>query len=315
MYRNNDTTITEFILVGLSDNPDIQVLLFIVFLCIFVITLLGNTAIIFAYIFISDLHTPMYFFLANFSFLEICYVVSTVPKLLTILLTDNNTISFSNCAVQMYFFLLFCGTECYMLAVMAYDRYNAICQPLLYSTIMSKRTCFQLIAGSWILGSVNSLVHTVLTFSLPFCGANQIYHFICDVPPLLNLACKDTWINELGVFVIAGSVIFGSFILTMSSYIKIITTILHIHSTTGRKNAFSTCTSHFIVVTTFYSSSSFMYFRPRTSYEMGRDRVIAVMYTVITPLLNPFVYTLRNRDVKVAVIKKIQQLMTIHNKY
>ncbi|KAM4703158.1 olfactory receptor 5V1-like [Rhinophrynus dorsalis] len=314
MYRNNDTTIKEFILVGLSENPDIQVLLFIVFLCIFVITLLGNTVIIFAYIFISDLHTPMYFFLANFSFLEICYVLSTVPKLLTILLTDNDTISYSNCAVQMYFFLLLGGAEFYMLAVMAYDRYNAICQPLLYSIIMNKRARFQLIAGSWIIGSVNSLVHTVLTFSLPFC-ANKIHHFICDVPPLLNLACKDTWINELGVFVIAGSVIFGSFILTMSSYTKIISTILHIHSTTGRKNAFSTCTSHFIVVTIFYSSGMFMYIRPRSSYAMDRDRVIAVMYTVITPLLNPFIYTLKNRDVKVAVKKRIHQVMVIHNKY
>ncbi|KAM4703161.1 olfactory receptor 8H3-like [Rhinophrynus dorsalis] len=313
MYRKNETAITEFILVGLSENPDIQVLLFIVFLCIFVITLLGNTAIIFAYMFISDLHTPMYFFLTNFSFLEICYVSSTVPKLLTNLLTDNDTISFSNCAVQMYFVLLLGGAEFYMLAAMAYDRYNAICQPLLYSIIMHKRACIQLIAGSWLIGAVNSLIHTVLTFSLPFC-ANKIHHFFCDVPPLLNLACTDTWINELAVFVIAGSVIFGSFILTMSSYTKIISTILHINSTTSRKNAFSTCTSHFIVVTIFYSSSSFMYFRPRSSYAMDRDRAVSIMYTVIAPLLNPFIYTLRNRDVKVAVIKKIHQVM-VNNKF
>ncbi|KAM4703160.1 olfactory receptor 5AR1-like [Rhinophrynus dorsalis] len=313
MYRENGTAITKFVLVGLSENPDIQVLLFIVFLCIFVITLLGNTAIIFAYIFISDLHTPMYFFLTNFSFLEICYVSSTVPKLLTILLTDNDTISFSNCAVQMYFFLLLGGAECYMLAAMSYDRYNAICQPLLYSTIMSKRTCFQLVAGSWIIGAVNSVIHTVLTFSLPFCSY-KIHHFLCDIPPLLNLACTDTWINELTLITISGSVIPSALILTVISYGKIISSILQIHSTTGRKNAFSTCTSHFIVVTIFYSSGMFTYLRPRSSYAMDRDMAVSVMYIAIAPLLNPFIYALRNRDVKVAVIKRIHQVM-VNNKY
>ncbi|XP_018408127.1 PREDICTED: olfactory receptor 5V1-like [Nanorana parkeri] len=303
MENMNVSSIKEFILVGFSEAPPIQHLLFVVFLFIYIITVIGNFSIISAYKFTSDLHTPMYFFLANFSFLEICYISATVPKLLSSLLLQDKSISFFGCVVQMFCFLLLGGTECYMLAAMAYDRYNAICHPLLYGTIMNKRTCLGLIAVSWVSGTINSLTHTVLTFALSFCGANAINHFFCDIPPLLDLACSSTEINEIVLLVACGCVIVSAFLLTIASYVRIISAILNIKSTSGRKKAFSTCASHLIVVALFYGSATFMYFRPKSSYSMNKDRLIAALYAFIAPLLNPFIYSLRNNDVKVAVKK------------
>ncbi|CAJ0944306.1 unnamed protein product [Ranitomeya imitator] len=205
--------------------------------------------------------------------------------------------------MQMYCFLLLGGTECYLLAVMAYDRYNAICHPLLYGTDMDKRTCIQLVAISWIGGAINSLTHTILTFRLPFCRDNRINHFFCDIPPVMQLACTSTTKNQIVLFVACGCVIVSSFILTIISYTHIITTVLKIKSTSGRKKAFSTCTSHLIVVTLFYGSATFMYFRPKSSYSMNQDRVVSALYAFVAPLLNPFIYSLRNGDVKAAVRK------------
>ncbi|XP_053308383.1 olfactory receptor 1020-like [Spea bombifrons] len=307
MIKENETILTEFILVGLSADPRLQFVLFPLFLCIYVVTVLVNASVIFVYKFSPSLHTPMYFYLANFSFLEICYVSSTVPKMLANLLADRKTISFYGCAVQMYWFLLLGGTECYMLAAMAYDRYHAICHPLSYAVFMNNRVCTQLILGSWLVGAVNSLVHTLLTFKLKFC-CNKINHFFCDIPPLLKLACMDTRVNEMVVFIVSGCVIVGSFILTMTSYKQIISTILKIRSRCGRKKAISTCTSHFMVVTLFYGSGIFMYFRPKSSYSMDQDRIIAVMYSVIAPMLNPFIYSLRNGEMKTAVKKLTRKL-------
>ncbi|KAM3922934.1 olfactory receptor 5V1-like [Leptodactylus fuscus] len=313
MKCKNITRIDEFILVGLSDIPQIQCLLFVLFLCIYVTTILANLSIIFLIRFSPNLQTPMYFLLANFSFLEICYITSTVPKMLSNFFATHKTISFYGCVIQMYWFLLLGGAECYMLAAMAYDRYNAICRPLQYSVILSKKVCTQLISGSWLLGALNALVHTVLTFTLPFC-INKIDHFFCDIPPLLKLSCSDTWFNEVAIFVISGSVIVGSFILTMISYVKIISTIINMKSNTSRQKAFSTCVSHFTVVSIFFGSGIFMYFRPKSSYSMDQDRLIAVMYTVIAPLLNPFIYTFRNGNVKMAV-RRLMHRMTISQKY
>ncbi|CAH2319818.1 olfactory receptor 5V1-like, partial [Pelobates cultripes] len=250
-----------------------------------------------------DLNTPMYFYLANLSFLEVCYISTTVPKMLSVLLADHKSISFYECALQMYCFILLGGTECYMLAAMAYDRYNAICHPLLYSSIMNKRVCSQLIVGSWTIGAGNSLIHTVLTFTLSFCNENTINHFFCDIPPLMELACTDTWINELVLLVACGLVIVCSFLITALSYVHIISAVLNIHSVSGRKKTFSTCTSHLIVVCLFYGSAIFMYFRPKSSYMMDHDRLISAMYAVITPLMNPFIYSLRNVNVKGSVRK------------
>ncbi|OCT72727.1 olfactory receptor 1019 [Xenopus laevis] len=308
----NHSTVREFILVGLWENPELQFLLFVVFLCIYIITMIGNLSIIVAYKFSPNLQTPMYFFLANFSFLEICYISTTVPKMLSGFTAEHKTISVEGCLIQMFFFLLLGGTECYLLASMAYDRYIAICHPLLYFNIMNKGVCIQLIVGSWLIGTINSLIHTYLTFTLPFCGGIRIDHFYCDISPLLNLACSDTWVNETVLRVMCGCVILGTFLLTLTSYILIIVTILKIHSISGRNKVFSTCSSHFMVVMIFYGSATFMYFRPKLNYGTGQDRFISIMYAVIAPLLNPFIYSLRNQQVKDAVRKLIYIIIGTH---
>ncbi|KAM3922951.1 LOW QUALITY PROTEIN: olfactory receptor 10AG1-like [Leptodactylus fuscus] len=255
----------------------------------------------------TNLHTPMYFFLANFSFLEICYISTITPKMLVNLLSDDKTITIYECALQMFCFLVLASTECFMLAAMAYDRYYAICHPLLYNIIIEE-TCLKLILASWIIGSMVGLIQTSLTFYLPFCRLNKIHHFYCDIPPIMALACTDTKFNEITTFLIVLCVVVGTFLLTMASYIKIIWTIVNHHSAKGIKKTFSTCISHLIVVTIFYGSGSVMYLRPKSSYGTDADKFISLMYTVIAPLLNPFIYSLRNNDVKCAV-KKI-----MHNK-
>lgn len=306
---HNYTTMTEFILIGLSEIAELRVLIFMVFLIIYMITVTGNLCIILAYLFSRNLHTPMYFLLANFSFLETCYISVNIPKMLSNLLFENKTISFYGCAIQVYSFGVCGGTECYLLAAMAYDRYSAICHPLLYSIIMKRMVCIRLLIGSYLVGSANSLLHTVLTFTLPFCGSNKINHIFCDIPPILTLACADTRINQIVIFVTSICVVVGSFILIVVSYIHIILATVRINSTSGRKKAFSTCTSHFTVVTIFYGSVMFMYLKPESSNIIVQDKLVAVVYAVIAPLLNPFIYSLRNRDVKMALVKMYHKLM------
>ncbi|KAG9468058.1 hypothetical protein GDO78_013824, partial [Eleutherodactylus coqui] len=264
----------------------------------YTITVAGNLSIIITYKLSPSLHTPMYFLLSSFSMLEILYVSCTVPQMLSGLLSECKVISFYSCAIQMYCFLLFAGTECYMLAAMAYDRYNAICHPLLYTVIMNETVCIQHVVGSYIIGAANALIHTAFTFSMSFCGPNEIDHFFCDVPPVLELSCQDIWVNELVIFVIGGCVVIGSCVVTIISYVEIISNILKLHSVSGRRKTFATCSSHFIVVTVFYGSAIFMYFIPRSSHRIGQNSVVSLMYTVIAPLLNPFIYSLRNKEVK-----------------
>ncbi|KAG8568771.1 hypothetical protein GDO81_014146 [Engystomops pustulosus] len=302
------TVTTGFILLGFSGITNHQVFLFPIFLCTYIVTLCGNLTIIITYKLSPSLHTPMYFFLAHFAFLEILYVSCTVPKMLSDLLSECKVISFSGCAIQMYCYLLFGGTECYMLAAMAYDRYNAICHPLLYTVIMSEITCIRHVVGSYVIGAANSLIQTAFTFSLTFCGSNEIDHFFCDVPAFLELSCQDIWVNILVVFVIGGCVLIGSFIVIIISYVEIISKILQLRSASGREKTFATCSSHLIVVTIFYGSAIFMYFTPRSSNRDGKNSVVSLMYTVIAPLLNPFIYSLRNRDVKLSVINIFLQL-------
>ncbi|OCT72737.1 olfactory receptor 1361 [Xenopus laevis] len=308
MDRDNTTTINYFFLSDLSESPEIQHLLFCMFLIIYIISILGNASIIFAYTFSSDLQTPMYFCLINFSFVEMCYISTTVPNLLLCLITGDKRISFYGCATQVYSFSCFGVTECFILAAMAYDRYNAICNPLLYNTIMNKRTCVILIVGSWLIASINSLIHTILTFMLPFCGSNAIDSFFCDMPPLLKLACTDTLVNQIVIFVTGSCIIAGPFILTVFSYVQIISTIVSIRSSSKKKKAFSTCTSHITAVVIFYVPSICIYFRPKSNQAMIQDKMATVIYAVITPLLNPFIYSLRNHNVKVAVKKMIHKL-------
>ncbi|XP_073441789.1 olfactory receptor 10AG1-like [Dendrobates tinctorius] len=303
MKRTNYTRITEFILVGFSDVLQIQYFLFMVFLCIFKVSLLAHMFIILLYRFSPNLHTPMYFFLANFSILEICYLSTIIPNLLFNLLLGKKTITFYGCAAQMNCFLLLGSAECYMLAAMAYDRYNAICHPLLYNNIMEKMVCIRLVIGCWFIGTMIGVLQTTLIFSLPFCSSNKINNFYCDIPPLMSLACNNTEFNEIIMLIITLIIIVGPFILTVVSYANIIWTILKHHSAGMRKKAFSTCTSHLIVVSMFYGSGTIMYLRPKSSYGKNKEKYLSLIYTIIAPFVNPFIYTLRNNDVRNAVKK------------
>ncbi|KAM4701285.1 olfactory receptor 5AP2-like [Discoglossus pictus] len=300
----NNTHLTEFILLGLNDNPKVEIALFVLFLIFYIITLLGNIGIIVAIRADSHLHTPMYFFLNNLSFLDLCYSTIITPRTLVNFLSTTKAIRYHECVLQLYFFAASVTTECFLLGIMAYDRYVAICNPLLYSVVMSKRKCICLVAGAYSLGYMNATLHTITTFRLPFCKTNKINHFFCDVPPLIKLSCTDTTMNEVLMFIFGGFAETSSLTTIMVSYIYIISTILKIRSVDGRKKAFSTCASHLVAVTMFYSTILFMYLRPTSKYSMSQDRIASVFYSVIIPMLNPLIYSLRNNEVAQA-LKKI----------
>ncbi|XP_057585884.1 olfactory receptor 10AG1-like [Hippopotamus amphibius kiboko] len=299
----NHTTLVDFILLGFSDIPDLQGLLFGVFLIIYMIILMGNSLIIIITKMEPSLQTPMYFFLGNFSSLEICYVSVTVPRLLVDLCRQARNISFLACAAQMYFFLVFGATECLLLTAMAYDRYVAICHPLLYPLLMNRRLCVQLAAGCWGSGIPVHIGFTYLIFSLHFCGSNQLNHFFCDIPPVLKLACGDTFMIEMIIYVVAILVVIIPFMLILGSYVRIIETIPKLPSATGRAKTFSTCSSHLMVVALFFGSGLITYFRPKSSHSIGMGKFLSLFYTIITPMFNPMVYCLRNKDVMVALRK------------
>nr|XP_056720535.1 olfactory receptor 10C1-like [Euleptes europaea] len=299
----NDTSVTEFIILGFSKLPEMKFLLFVVFLCLYFFTILGNIIIVVTISFDIALQTPMYFFLRNLSFLEVCFTSVTIPNMLVNLRLAESKISFVGCATQLYFFLLFGVTECFLLSVMSYDRYVAICNPLRYMVTMDKRTCLQLSVASWLAGFLVAAGHTSFIFNLPFCGPNVINHFFCEIQPLLVLICGNTYWNEVQVIVVAGGVLMLPFILILVSYIQIITTILKMRSAKSRCKTFSTCSSHLIVVTLFYGSALFMYARPKSSYSLDTDKWLSLFYSVITPILNPIIYSLRNKEVKGAMWK------------
>ncbi|KAM9659436.1 olfactory receptor 10AG1-like [Trichechus inunguis] len=299
----NHTSVKEFFLLGFSDIPNLQMLLFGIFLFVYVIILMGNGIIILITRVDKALQTPMYFFLSNFSFLEICYVSITIPKMLMNLWTQQRHISLFECATQMCFFLILGGTECLLLAVMAYDRYVAICNPLHYPLVMNRRVCIQLVTGSWITGIPVQIGQTYQIFSLPFCGSNQINHFFCDIPPLFKLACGDTFVNEMLVYIVVVFFITFPFLLILGSYSKIISTILKLPSATSRAKAFSTCSSHLMVVSLFFGSGIITYFQPKSKHSSGGDRFLSLFYTIVIPVFNPMIYTLRNKDVMEALRK------------
>ncbi|KAM4707078.1 olfactory receptor 10A7-like [Discoglossus pictus] len=295
----NQSHIEEFILVGFTNySLKIQLFLFILFLFIYIFTLLGNFIIITVATIEPLLHTPMYYFLRNLSFLEICYVTVTLPKLLETFVAKKKTISFQGCCAQMYCFFTLGVTECFLLAVMAYDRYVAICNPLRYFSVMSKNKCFQLASICWVSGNLISLSQTVSIFSLPYCGPNLINHFFCDIPPLLKLACTDASANQIGVSVTGFLVLPLPFSLVLYSYGRIIGAIMRISTNSGRKKVFSTCASHFISVTLFFGTGGFTYVRVKTSDTPDNDKMLSLLYSVVTPLLNPLIYSLRNQEVK-----------------
>ncbi|XP_077170281.1 olfactory receptor 5AP2-like [Paroedura picta] len=294
----NATVVTEFILLGLSSNPKAQLFLFGLFLLIYLVALIGNTLILLIISFNKRLHNPMYFFLGNLSAVDIGYTTTTVPKMLMNYLSVNKTISLAGCFTQMYFFISFGGIECLLLGVMAYDRYAAICHPLHYSVLMSPKVCICLAATAWMLGLANSGVHSGMMSLLSFCRDNVIEHFFCDIPPLFQLSCSDTQANQIATFVVGGGVIMGSFVVTLVSYVYIVLAILRIRTKEGRLKAFSTCASHLTVVNIYFGTIIFTYIKPNSTYSQEQDRALPVLYGILTPMLNPIIYSLRNKDVQ-----------------
>ncbi|XP_008828731.1 olfactory receptor 10AG1-like [Nannospalax galili] len=299
--KSNTSELIEFILLGFSDVPHLQWILFMIFFFIYLIILICNSIIILLTRTDPALQTPMYFFLSNFSFLEICYVTATIPRMLADLYTQKGSISVLACATQMCFIFLFGGTECLLLTVMAYDRYVAICKPLRYSLLMNYTVCVQLVASSWISGIPVVVGQTYQIFSLHFCDSNRINHFFCDVPPLLKLACGDIFVNKIAVYV--GAVVFFMvpFLLIIFSYGKIISNILRLSSAKGRAKAFSTCSSHLTVVVLFYGTASVTYLQTKLSQSEGMGKLLSLFYTILIPALNPIIYTLRNKDIMMAL--------------
>ncbi|XP_004483996.2 olfactory receptor 10AG1-like [Dasypus novemcinctus] len=302
--EGNFSSVMGFVLLGFSDLPNLQGFLFGIFFLIYTFIMIGNGLIVIITRIESALQTPMYFFLANFSSLEICYVSVTVPRILVNLWTQDRSISLLGCATQMCFFLILGATECFLLAVMAYDCYMAICNPLQYPLVMNQKTCVQLAVGSWISGIPVQIGQTYLVFSLPFCGSNQINHFFCDFSALIKLACGDTSLNEICVYIVTilFAVIF--FLLILGSYIKIISTILKLPSTTSQFKAFSTCSSHLIVVLLFFGPGGITYMKPKSHHSSGTDKMFSLFYIFVTPVFNPIIYSLRNKDV-IAALKKL----------
>nr|XP_023396325.1 olfactory receptor 10Q1-like [Loxodonta africana] len=302
----NQSGPTEFVFRVLSTVPEIQALLFLLFLVLYLMILCGNTAIIWVVCTDSSLRTPMYFFLSNLSFVEICYTTVVVPLMLSNIFGAQKPIPLVGCGAQMFFFLTFGGADCFLLAIMAYDRYVAICHPLHYALIMTQKLCFQVVFGAMALALLLSLQLTALIFTLPFCGHHrEINHFLCDVPPVLRLACADIHVHQAVLYVVSILVLTVPFTVISVSYVFITVAILRIRSAEGRRRAFSTCSSHLTVVLLQYGCCALVYLRPQSSSTVDEDRQFALVYTFITPLLNPLIYTLRNKDVKGALKKAI----------
>ncbi|XP_077901139.1 olfactory receptor 5M5-like [Ictidomys tridecemlineatus] len=303
MLKKNHTVVTEFILLGLTDRAELQPVLFVVFLVIYLITVIGNVTMIFLIRADSKLHTPMYFFLSHLSFVDLCYATTVAPQMLVNFLSKRKTISFIGCIIQFHFFIALVITDYYMLAVMAYDRYMAICKPLLYSSKMSRRVCLSLVVADYIYGFANGLVQTILMLRLSFCGPNEINHFYCADPPLMVLACSDTYAKRMAMFVVAGSNLTCSLTIILISYIFIFAAILRIRSAEGRQKAFSTCGSHLTAVTIFYGTLFCMHLRAPSETSVEQGKIVAVFYIFVSPMLNPMIYSLRNKDVKIAIRK------------
>lgn len=304
--KENDTSVTCFILLGLTDQPHLQQLLFGIFLLIYTVTLMGNLGMIIVINTNPNLHTPMYFFLSVLSFIDVCYSSVVTPRLLVDLLATDTSISYTSCVAQMAFLVLHGTLECLMLATMAYDRYVAICRPLLYHQLMSKSFCLKLVAIVYILGIANTTVQTHNVFQLPYCGPNLINHYFCDIPPVLQLACANTAHARKVLYIFSALATVTTFSGIVISYIYILITVGRMSSAEGQRKALSTCASHFTAITLFYGTVFFMYIKPRTGDSMDQDKVVSVFYSIIIPMLNPVIYSLRNKEVKEAFKRRIQ---------
>ena len=304
----NQTSVTEFLLLGVIDIQVLQPVLFAVFLATYIVNVAGNAAILMVVISDSRLHSPMYFFLGNLSWLDICYSTVTLPKMLENFLSTHKAISFLGCISQLHFFHFLGSTESMLLAVMGFDRFVAICKPLGYPLIVSHQVCVQMAIFVWIIGFFHALLYSVMTSHLNFCGSNHIHHFFCDIKPLLELACGNTDLNEWLLHSVTGTIAMGSFSLTLLSYFYIIIYLFFkTHSCSMLHKALSTCASHFMVVVLFYAPVIFTYIPPATGSSMDQERIIAIMYSVVTPVLNPLIYTLRNKEVEGALRRAIRR--------
>ncbi|EDL41505.1 olfactory receptor 1469 [Mus musculus] len=301
----NNTDVTQFLLLGLTDDPGLQFPLFITFLLIYTITLVGNLGMILLIVLDSRLHTPMYFFLGNLSLVDFCYSSAVTPTVMTGLIGEK-IISYNDCAAQMFFFVAFATVENYLLASMAYDRYAAVCKPLHYATTMTANVCICLCIGSYTCGFLNASIHIGDTFSLSFCRSNVVHHFFCDIPAVMVLSCSDRHVSELVLVYVVSFNIFFALSVIWISYIFIFITICKMHSSSGYRKAISTCASHFIAVSIFYGTIIFMYLQPSSSHSMDTDKIASVFYTMIIPMLNPLVYSMRNKEVKSAFTKVLQ---------
>ncbi|XP_008950061.5 LOW QUALITY PROTEIN: olfactory receptor 5B12 [Pan paniscus] len=302
----NNTEVTEFILVGLTDDPELQIPLFIVFLFIYLITLVGNLGMIELILLDSCLHTPMYFFLSNLSLVDFGYSSAVTPKVMVGFLTGDKFTLYNACATQFFFFVAFITAESFLLASMAYDCYAVLCKPLHYTTTMTTNVCARLAIGSYVYGFLNASIHTGNTFRLSFCRSNVVEYFFCDAPPLLALSCSDNYISEMVIFFfVVGFNDLFSILVILISYLFIFITILKLRSSEGRQKAFSTCASHLTAVSIFYGTGIFMYLRPNSSHFMGTNKMASVFYAIVIPMLNPLVYSLRNKEVKSAFKKTV----------
>ncbi|XP_067406693.1 olfactory receptor 5J3-like [Emydura macquarii macquarii] len=312
MRQGNGTQVSEFILLGFTDRPELEVALFALFLLIYLLILMGNLGMIVLIITNPLLQSPMYFFLSNLSFIDICYSSIISPRMLYDFLAEGKTISYTACAIQMWFFTLYATVECYLLAVMAYDRFMAICNPLLYTVIMSKRFCVQLVAVSYLCAMINALIQAGCTFGLSFCGPNIINSYFCDIPPLLRLSCSDTNISQVVLFIFSSLVVVGNGAIVLISYAYIISTILRMRSATNRHKTFSTCASHLTAIVLYYGTLTFMYVQPGGMDAVEQDKLVSVFYTIVIPMLNPLIYSLRNKEVKDALRKVLSQKIFLH---
>ncbi|XP_076970782.1 olfactory receptor 8C8-like [Tamandua tetradactyla] len=308
MAVENVSSVTQFILMGLTDKPEIQLPLFFLFLLNHVVTVVGNLILMHLICFSSHLHTPMYFFLFNLSFIDLCYSFVFTPKMLMSFNSERNVISFAGCMAQLFFFCFFVSSECYVLTAMACDRYVAICKPLLYTIIMSPQMCSLLMSASYVMGSVVAMAHTGCMMKLKFCDFNIINHYMCDIFPLLQLSCSSTYTNEIVASIIAGTVIIVSSIIIFISYAMILFNVLHMSSAKGWSKAFNTCGSHLITVGLFYGSGLLTHVKPSSAGSLGQEKFFSVLYTNVVPMLNPLIYSLRNKDVKAALKKTLKRI-------
>ncbi|XP_029770669.1 olfactory receptor 5AL1-like [Suricata suricatta] len=314
MAEGNDSEVTEFILLGLTQSPELQALLFGIFLVIYLISVIGNLGLIMLICISSQLHTPMYFFLSNLAFVDFCYTSSVTPNTLVNFLQKVKRISLPACATQLCSFVMFVVCEVYMLSVMAYDRYTAISNPLLYTIIMNRKVCIKMVVSTYLYGFSVGLLQTILTFHLSFCNSNIINHFYCDDVPLVGLACRKTHykdIKELILFTLAGFNTLFSLFIILISYIFIVFAILRINSVEGRKKAFSTCASHLTSITIFYGTIIFMYMQPKTNRSLDTEKIASVFYTVVIPMLNPLIYSLRNQEVNNALKRIVEKMLSM----